>query len=759
MKYKFYQFALDDKKQTLYHTGSDGVEVEIDITKINYQVLLYFVQHHEEVVTKDQIIEAVWQGKMVTDNSIDQSISKIRKSLAAYDDRVVIKTAYGKGLELAPEVTQEDEDSTTTVSPNKQPMKWLVWPVVAVLVLLAVVRFAPQLINQPKAGMQPTVMWLSEAADEDWQNQSGQQLLHQVFAQTGVNYQLDSEAKPKQLSNQEYIDNYWRINPELEVIKTDLQQVDDQYTLNIEVATQATVKNGSFSGSNLLKILTDANRWLIANSHLIEPQTDSQSLLPQDPHVLELHLRSLHAFAAGQLDQALNYVQLAVRQEPTFALGWLQLAQVQYAQGESEQSLATLDKLKSAPLYLQFEIAEQALRGDILDTAGEQQQAIEIFQQLLNKYPDEAQGKLLPVKLNLSYSLAATQRYTEALEVLNEVVLALGDQFDLDLLAHAWHKKGSVLLQIGQTTAAKEAANLAYQHFNDLSDMMGAAKVSILLARIANHESDYQQAADYLQQSIGIYRHAEYPLGVGATLNELIYTLMVDGRFTQAWSHMLEMRQIALDIDYFAMLMAAKQFEVEIARAREQWAIAEAALEDYVRLATDNSFTRGLFKKQLFELDLALDQAQAERAQTIIHSIQQHIDSSGEERLQPRINTQQARVYFIQGNAQQAIELLNQTKAMALLTEDMESIHAINNELLQYHVDHQQYTAAQSIIETVDQSNTPPVAYPYLLLKSKILSGLGDHAEAIKWAEQCKNRANEFWRPADELYLKSLKAN
>ena len=140
-----------------------------------------------------------------------------------------------------------------------------------------------------------------------------------------------------------------------------------------------------------------------------------------------------------------------------------------------------------------------------------------------------------------------------------------------------------------------------------------------------------------------------------------------------------------------------------------------------------------------------------------IDAIQQHIEVSGEERLQPRLNIQRAKVYFLQGHPQQAVELLNQSKAMALLTEDMESIHAINNQLLRHYLDIENFQAAQNMVAAVDRNDAKPLAYPYLLLKSKTHHGLGQTAQAIKWAELCKKQANEFWQAADEQYLLSLK--
>ena len=758
MKYSFYQFTLDDKKQTLHYQGSDGDFKEIEITKINYQVLLFFIQHRSKVVTKDQIIESVWQGKMVTDNSIDQSISKIRKSLAQFDERVIIRTAYGKGLEFAPEVTfSAVQDSFQTLPNERSANIAVIWIGLVVVAGFLLWYFSSYLINEPKAKNPATVMWLSnENSIDDWLDQSSHQLLSQVFGHSNKNYLLDDTEKPQQLNNKEFIENYWRINPALEVIQTGLQQHGDTYTLDLKVATLAGTVAQSFSGSDLLYILNVANQWLLENSGMSEQKNQPDTLLPEDPHVLELYLRSLYTYQQGELDQALNYVQLAIDQEPDFYLGQLQLAELHFSKGNNEKSLNILDQLQKTPIYRQLEIAEQSLRGSISDRIGNEQQAVEIYLQLLNKYPEEADGKLLPVKFDLSFTLSSLQRYDEALLVLDEIITALENQFDLDLKADAWHKKGSILLQIGQTAAAKKAADLAYQHFNDLSDLFNVGKVNILNARIANHESNYQQATDYLQQAIGIYRHVDYPVGVGATLNELIYTLMVSGRFTEAWTQMNELRQIALDIDYFAMLMAAKQFEIEISRARKQWVQAEASLAEYFRLATEKNFARGILKHQLFELDLALDQSQADRAQLIIDSIQDHIESSGEARLQPRLNIQQAKVYFLQNQSQAGIDLLHKTKAMALLTEDVESSHNINNELLQHYLDLGNISMAENIVKTVDTAESQPLAYPYLLLNSKTQLALGNQSKAAELAQQCKRQANEFWRPADEMYLVGL---
>ncbi len=750
MKLRFYDFILDTDRQTLFHHN-----VEIEITKINYEVLLFFVEHQKQVITKDQLIDSVWQDKMVTENSIDQSLSKIRKSLAQFDERIIIKTVFGKGLEFVAPI-EEIENEVINESPKKARAKWIPLLTIGCLMLLSAWYYRSYILTETKANNQPPILLLSNESNVDWLNQSSRQLFNQLFSNSQYNYLIENDKKPAQLSQTEYINNYWRINPNLEVVLTELTQVNGEFILTVKVSKKEGSLTETFYHSELPSLLVQANQWLVSNSSLRDRNSEIEFLLPQSSHVLELYMRGLESLNKGEFEQALNYTELAKDQEPSFILAQLQLADIQSRKGNNQQAIETLDSLKNMLQYPQIELSAETLRGDILDTSGEYLQAIAIYQNLIEQHQFQNPKKLLPVKYNLSYSLTSLLMYDEALQQLDDISIALDDDSDPNFMADVLQKKGSILLQIGRTAEARELANQAFKYYNDLSDLMGSAKVNILLARIANHESDYDQAAYFLKQSISTFRHADYPIGVGASLNELIYTLMVNGQFNEAWNHMLEMKQIALDINYFAMLMAAKQFEIEISRTRKQWVQAEAGLDDYLKLSTDENFTRGIFKHQLFGLDLALDQEQADRAQDYINQIQTHIDNSGEKRLQPRLNYQQARVYLLQGKDQDGLELLSSSKALALTTDDMETIHQINNELLRYYIKSGDYEAAQKLIDKVDKNENKPLAYPYLLLKSKIHHGLGQNRLALNLAESCKSQANEFWQAADEQYLKSL---
>src|SRR3954464_9075864 len=76
--YRFGDFRLDANAKVLLR-GDTPVGLPLKATEI----LLVLVQHSGEVVTKDQIMNAVWPDRAVDDANLKQNIAVIRKTLAA----------------------------------------------------------------------------------------------------------------------------------------------------------------------------------------------------------------------------------------------------------------------------------------------------------------------------------------------------------------------------------------------------------------------------------------------------------------------------------------------------------------------------------------------------------------------------------------------------------------------------------------------------------------------------------------------------
>src|SRR5882757_2591587 len=88
--YRFSQFALDSRKRTL-----SRAESPVSLTPKAFDVLLFLVQNPNRLVTKDELLQAVWGDAFVEEGNLTQYISHLRKALGdnSEDTRLIVTIA------------------------------------------------------------------------------------------------------------------------------------------------------------------------------------------------------------------------------------------------------------------------------------------------------------------------------------------------------------------------------------------------------------------------------------------------------------------------------------------------------------------------------------------------------------------------------------------------------------------------------------------------------------------------------------------
>ncbi|MCW9000316.1 MAG: winged helix-turn-helix domain-containing protein [Kangiellaceae bacterium] len=76
MQWKIRQFVFCEDKQHLL-----GENEPIQLEPRQAEVLAYFCRNPEKLISRDELVENVWQGQAVTDNAVNRIIAKLRKSL------------------------------------------------------------------------------------------------------------------------------------------------------------------------------------------------------------------------------------------------------------------------------------------------------------------------------------------------------------------------------------------------------------------------------------------------------------------------------------------------------------------------------------------------------------------------------------------------------------------------------------------------------------------------------------------------------
>jgi DNA-binding winged helix-turn-helix (wHTH) protein len=103
--YRFGQFVLDPSKRTLSRADSP-----ISLTPKAFDVLLFLVQNPNRLVTKEELLQAVWSDTIVEEGNLTQYISHLRKALGNNsEDARLIVTIARKGYQFTARVTVDAE--------------------------------------------------------------------------------------------------------------------------------------------------------------------------------------------------------------------------------------------------------------------------------------------------------------------------------------------------------------------------------------------------------------------------------------------------------------------------------------------------------------------------------------------------------------------------------------------------------------------------------------------------------------------------
>ncbi|WDD99172.1 winged helix-turn-helix domain-containing protein [Thalassomonas actiniarum] len=112
---KFGFWSLFPKEQTI----SDGA-VTRELEPLLYSMLCYFITHHDRIISRQELIDNVWQQAYVDDNAINRAISELRKALKSEIQRGhILKTHYRKGYSflLEIEVVYHPQKNPPTTEP------------------------------------------------------------------------------------------------------------------------------------------------------------------------------------------------------------------------------------------------------------------------------------------------------------------------------------------------------------------------------------------------------------------------------------------------------------------------------------------------------------------------------------------------------------------------------------------------------------------------------------------------------------------
>ena len=104
MRFEFGEHLIDVDRRELFRRG-EPVALEPQV----FDLLVHLVQHRDKVVSRDDLIAAVWGGRIVSDSAVTTRLNAVRRAVGdSGTAQAVIRTVTRKGVRFVAEVQEHD---------------------------------------------------------------------------------------------------------------------------------------------------------------------------------------------------------------------------------------------------------------------------------------------------------------------------------------------------------------------------------------------------------------------------------------------------------------------------------------------------------------------------------------------------------------------------------------------------------------------------------------------------------------------------
>jgi DNA-binding winged helix-turn-helix (wHTH) protein/tetratricopeptide (TPR) repeat protein len=506
--YRFGQFVLDPARRTLSRADSP-----VSLTPKAFDVLLFLVQNPNRLVTKEELLQAVWGDTVVEEGNLTQYISHLRKALGddSEDIRLIVTIAR-KGYQFTARVTVAEaadiakyatlqvaatETSETDARPVEFPAKEKVTKLpsarfrsrkrFAAAALLTVIAAAVWLYWSYRRGV--TLSATDTIVLADVKNETGDPVFDDAL-DTALRYEMDQTPYLNILGMDKVLGTLAQLN------------LPPTTKLTPEVARQICGKT---------------------NSKLVISQSISDA-----GNGYHLQMRALDCGSGATLAQ--EQAEIGKRDEVVHELG-ITAARLRAKLGEPSGSLARFNQPLAKALSPSLEALQAATQGLKLSLAGDAQGGLKLFQRAVELDPNlaVAYGRLGAAYLFLGNTELSEAAYTRAYQLrdrltekgrlgaeINYYSTVIGDWekeyssalrfleiFPRDVFGHVNLREAFV--HLGQPDrAADEAAEVA--RLRPSAYYFGSAIQSIRFASRFNEAKSWLAKADALKFDSSLIR-------------------------------------------------------------------------------------------------------------------------------------------------------------------------------------------------------------------------------------------------------------
>ncbi|MBB6088084.1 tetratricopeptide repeat protein [Wenzhouxiangella marina] len=556
MKLEFDQFQLDSEQMQVI--GPDG---PVSMRPLTFSVLSYLIEQAPKVVSRDELLDAVWGHQATSVSSVAQTIKELRKALGdSSSDPHLIATRPRLGYQFIAEVRPLPDDPAQVIgervvsglpparstSPDRRRWPWTAALLALVVLVIAFVVFAPNEPSESRSDRLPTLavaqmVNASDDPDMNWLGPALETYLGHALVElggfrvlsvdaradqessilTGVDYVIEGQYLMAGVEGPRWLASLRR--PGSREIVTSLESRPDEWdiaSVSIDMATAIRDRLG-FSAP---------------------PEADSAAIrarLPRRAGSQQAYFAALQALGDRRPEVALSALERARRQEPDNPRLDLLAAQVHAARGDlasaREFSLQAMSATEFWPrrdrldieamaamlafdwqraaerlqalnqFFPESESSRQLVRA--LGQAGRFQDAATALDSLRLKQPDDARLALLEAELSSLQKLAEPQ-----LEQARQARQMAEAEGATSLMAAAELSESEALIELGEWHEARTRLEALVDDERLVAGEQARARLE--LARLEFLQGDLAPALASVERAEARFAEVPHPTGL-----------------------------------------------------------------------------------------------------------------------------------------------------------------------------------------------------------------------------------------------------
>jgi len=751
---KFNDFEVNSQTRELFHEGK-----KVAIQKKSFDLLLYLIEHRAQAVSKDELLEKLWNGRVVSESVLSHAATKLRTAL---DDNhgkgKIIRTVYGFGLQFVGEFEQQKIEKT--ISPTNKfksnQITIYLFALIILAVLISVYFFNQQTVprkkqlnsteihqndpyeaNLQKFKIQPKIAYVSlnsQTNKNQWQVQGLNVYLNQVLQLSGKVMSLPSSTKALKFYAINSVINTKQHNDSL-----NLSYLDKTFTVRVD---------------NLPQAIRQINQW-VCNEILINEKDCEAQLIPlgiENAYIIESYIRGRASLINGSIQDAIGFFTVCLQQDAQFYLARLAIAEAYFGLSDYKKAVSQAQVIVQTNKNIPLQNHAYKVIGKAYFRMGEFQLASQAFKNIIENTASSESIKAIAL-----YEMAKISNETQNTDIAFDLAKqskAIAIELDLPIIeARAYSIMGDLKLIQGELQLAHEYLLQALKIFEQLNYDLGMDYILSSLGQVVESQGKLKLSMAYAQQRKAIAEKIGDPIAIAGTHLHLANLLIKMGKLQDAEFHAQKMWNIVVDLDEPQALLAAYYVKAEIANAQNNPLLALEKYAQALRIAKDSGLKSNVVELLCSSGETAIKANKFEQASKLLKECEAKAKDNNNRMYQTVAKLYQSQLFAKQNQIPKSISLLNQAALSAQELNNEELLFEIYLSFFNHHI-------KKEVKKAQDYLNKTPNAfqknYRYLKARAQVQFQLNHVTQALQLILEAKETALSNWQEEDEILLKEI---